>query len=428
MVTHDDRLNITLFQRGKKPLLLVLFALVTACTPATSSSLSSSLLFETSSSSEVSSSSSESSSSSSSSSSAYSVPSSSISMTSYSTAITGSSAFTLGSSGNYLSSETNTTELNVYSIEMHDQYGDATLFDYGNYEILVDGGAQPDGPYVKAALDAYVTDHVLDMLVVTHAHSDHYGGLISTSTWSNITSITTIVDYGYTGASYTSGYRSIRSSYVSKGSEYHPITELIMHSDGIYHISERMSLQFLNTNCYVAPGGATDDPNTTSICFLLTFDNTVFYMNGDSTIDADNGVRGNYPGLISADQVVVSKGAHHASDSNGSNGATFLRLFLKPDYVFISAAIDEVNQTSSGMVEAQHPHYAALTRFSVFTDQVYWNGINGTLTIHSDGTAITISGATRTLDYYVQGAVVNRASEKNLTIFESQWYLNYLVP
>ena len=417
MNTEKELLNLSFHHHGKLPFLFVLVALVSACTPTTSSS--SSLAESSSSSSEIISS------SSSSSSSAYSIPSSSISMTSYSTVITGSSAFTLGSAGNYLSSETNTTQLDVYSIEMHGQYGDATLFDYGNYEILVDGGAFEDASYVKAMMTQYVTDNVLDMLVVTHEHADHYGGISYASTWSNITSITNIVDYGYYGEN---NYEVRRDSYISMGSEYHPITELFMHSDGIYHISERMSLQFLNTDCYVAPGGTTNDPNTTSICFLLSFDNTVFYMNGDSTGTTDSGIRGNYPGLITTDQVVVYKGAHHGSNSYGSNGSTFLRLFVQPDVVFISAAIDEVNQTASGVVEGQHPYYAPLTLFALYTDQVYWNGINGTLTIHSDGAAITVTGAGRTLDYYVDGVVVNRLAEKDINIYQSQWYLNYLIP
>ena len=404
MNIENERLELSFQSRGKLPLLFLLFTLVSACTPVTNSSMSSSSL------------------ASSASSASSSAPS--VTMSSYSNLITGSTSFTLGSAGDYLSSETSETQLDVYSIEMHGQYGDATLIDYGNYEILVDGGASADGPYVQAMLANYVTDHVLDMLVVTHPHSDHYGGLTSSATWSDITSITSIVDYGYFGGN---NYETQRDSYISRGSEYHPITELIMHSDGIYHISEKLSLQFLNTNMYLAPGGSTNDANPISICSLLTFGNTVFYLSGDSTGDTETGIRHNYPGLITADQVVVAKSAHHGSGSNESNNKYFIELFLKPDYVFISAAIDIDNRTSSGLVKDQHPYVEPIARYAVSTDQIYWNGINGTIRMHSDGTAVTFTGAGRTLDYYVGGVAVDRNVEKDFTIFQSQWYLNYLI-
>jgi beta-lactamase superfamily II metal-dependent hydrolase len=153
-----------------------------------------------------------------------------------------------------------------------------------------------------------------------------------------------------------------------------------------------------------------------------------FYMNGDATVDTDSGVRKNYPNLLEG-KTVIAKAAHHGSDSNGSNSSTFLRLFLKPDYVFISAAIIDANATEAGMVEAQHPTLAALNRFKTYTDHVYWSSINGNLTLHCNGQSVTSIGGTGrsiTNPYYVDGVLVDANLEKQVTIFESQWYLNYL--
>ena len=64
-----------------------------------------------------------------------------------------------------------TGTLDVYFIDVGQ--GDAILIDYGQYEMLIDGG--PDGSCVPF-LAQYV-DGSLEVLVVTHPHSDHVGGL-----------------------------------------------------------------------------------------------------------------------------------------------------------------------------------------------------------------------------------------------------------
>ncbi len=348
---------------------------------------------------------------------------------SYSTEITGSTEFHLGTSTDPLYEEPIAIPLSMISIEMSKEYGDSTLFDYGNIEILVDGGAIQDGAFVKQALDHYVTDGVLEMLIVTHGHADHNGGLSFPSTWTNITAIDHIIDYGYDyGTNTAENYADIRDDYFSQGSEYHPITELIMHSTAIYTLTPLLSIQFLNTNCYVATGGVASDLNTTSICFALTFGQTVFFLNGDATGETDTGLRHNYPGLMN-EKVVVAKAAHHASDSNGSNSSTFLRLFLKPDYVFVSAAITDVNSTEAGMLEPQHPAVGAINRFRAFTEQVFWNGTTGNLTVSctAEG-AISFSGKGRspTNPYFVDHVLVEPDSEKDLPLFQTQWFLEYM--
>jgi beta-lactamase superfamily II metal-dependent hydrolase len=54
--------------------------------------------------------------------------------------------------------------------------GDAILVDYGDTEILIDGGDRSPG--VVTYLSDFV-DGAIEVMVATHPHADHIGGLIA---------------------------------------------------------------------------------------------------------------------------------------------------------------------------------------------------------------------------------------------------------
>jgi len=65
-------------------------------------------------------------------------------------------------------------ELKVHFIDVGQ--GDAILIDFGDNEMLIDGGDKSPG------VDAYLSDYVdgaLEVMVATHPHTDHIGGLIA---------------------------------------------------------------------------------------------------------------------------------------------------------------------------------------------------------------------------------------------------------
>jgi len=64
-------------------------------------------------------------------------------------------------------------ELKVHFIDVGQ--GDSILVDLGETEILIDGGDKSPG--VTAYLNKYV-DGALEVMVATHPHADHIGGLI----------------------------------------------------------------------------------------------------------------------------------------------------------------------------------------------------------------------------------------------------------
>ena len=64
-------------------------------------------------------------------------------------------------------------ELHVHFIDVGQ--GDSILIDYGDTEVLIDGGGR--SPSVVSYLSGYV-DGAIEVMVATHPHADHIGGLI----------------------------------------------------------------------------------------------------------------------------------------------------------------------------------------------------------------------------------------------------------
>ena len=83
--------------------------------------------------------------------------------------------------------------LTLTSIEMADEYGDSTLIQFHNYDILVDSGSEVDANHVNSVLINKVIDKEIDLLVVTHPHGDHIGGILNNAL--NGFKVKKIVDY-----------------------------------------------------------------------------------------------------------------------------------------------------------------------------------------------------------------------------------------
>ena len=126
----------------------------------------------------------------------------------------------------------------ITSIEMADEYGESTLIQHNGFDILVDSGSELDANHVKEVLNAKVSDKTIDLLVVTHPHGDHIGGIINDAL-SDMT-IKQIVDYGYTYVTdghdkitnneYVQAYINKRNQFISSGAKYHGIVEQMNES------------------------------------------------------------------------------------------------------------------------------------------------------------------------------------------------------
>ena len=112
------------------------------------------------------------------------------------------------------SEEIKESKLQVISLEMRGTYGDSFIIKYNDFEILVDAGTTTDKSYVQDALEEFVEDNTLDIVMVSHLHADHIGSMTSTSFFSQIgITVNTFVDPGTTPTTATAtNYISMRNS------------------------------------------------------------------------------------------------------------------------------------------------------------------------------------------------------------------------
>ena len=318
-------------------------------------------------------------------------------------------------------------ELTVIAIEMTGTYGDSYIIKYGDFEILVDAGTTDDERYVQNALDEFVADDELDLLMLSHLHADHIGAMTSTSFFDSIgISVKTIVDPGTTPSSNTArNYESMRNSLVSKGAEYYNYYDILNDSSisTKWYIDEKAGvyIEFFNTGSVSKPGTKPSDINSSSIAFALNYNNNKWFFAGDLPAASESTLVSNIKKIdtdyFKESDYVVFKSCHHGS--NGSNTDELL-AFVKPDMAFIMTGIVSKNQQNQ-TITSQHPYLNALNRIKKYTTKVYWSAINGLTIFKSTGNEVTFDARGRTADYYYNGKIVSREEERYVTIFESKW-------
>lgn len=337
--------------------------------------------------------------------------------------------------------------LTLTSIEMNAYYGDATLIQFGNYDILIDTGTGSDSNHIRQVLTSKVSDLTLEMVIFTHPHGDHIGGVIN-NCLSGI-KVDTIVDYGYNfvteengnieNSTYVSNYTLWRDDLVSKGTKYYPILDALKEIPTVTISKEDdCYLKWLKNDYYVAKGEnfpnskvPTDNPNTTSVsCYVqYKYWNIVLCGDIDSSF-AEMSIVNNHPKLFKEKDRVILKATHHASSS--SMGSAFLD-WCNPELIYVSAAmVDGVtipNEVAlgSGDNEQNHPNKSTVRRMVNRTDNLYWNAINGDLTIKIDGVNdATVTGEGRKKNYLtVDGVEASIEAEKNVTLQNSEFYKHF---
>jgi beta-lactamase superfamily II metal-dependent hydrolase len=227
--------------------------------------------------------------------------------------------------------------------------GDSILLDLGDTEVLIDGGDKSPG--VVSYINHYV-DGPLEVMIATHPHADHLGGLIGVL---DAFKVDEIWLNGDTSTSQT--YSQFMSAVNSEGADVH----VARRGDTIH--AGNLTFNVLS------PVNLGNDTNDNSIVLSLSYGQVDFLFTGDAQKEAEASMLA--AGVVP--DVEILKVGHHGSRTASS--MQFLQG-AKPECAIYMAGKGNIYG---------HPHQETITNLCEIGAEIYGTDIHGTITITTDG-------------------------------------------
>ena len=234
--------------------------------------------------------------------------------------------------------------------------GDAILIQApGGSTALIDGGEVGSG----------VLQHLgnlgvqqLDLMVATHPHADHIGGLIEVL---DAIPVAQVVTNGQVHT--TSTYEDLLDAIAAAGSAYREVRRGDMLQLGT------LTLEVLNPT-----SSAGTDYNNGSVVLRLVYGQVAFLFTGDAESEAETSM------LVSGRplEAKILKVGHHGSRSSSS---TSFLVAVRPEVAVISVGASNVYG---------HPHPEALNRLAAVGSVVYRTDRDGTVTVTTNGVTYSV--------------------------------------
>jgi len=229
--------------------------------------------------------------------------------------------------------------------------GDSILIDLGTTEILIDAGERQPG--VVQFLKQHV-DGDLEVMIATHPHADHIGGLIDV--FSNFK----VDQVWYNGeSSTTKTYSDFIAAATADNSEMH------IGKRGDKITAGALTLNVLN------PFDLSGTTNNNSIVTELDYGNVDFLFEGDAEQESE--ARMLSATDIPLHHVQVLKVGHHGSRTASS--AEFLARVTPEIAVYMAG----VGNTYG------HPHIETINALRDIGAIIYGTDVDGTVTVTTDG-------------------------------------------
>ena len=267
-------------------------------------------------------------------------------------------------------------ELSVHFLELGNKYtGDCTVIKVGNTEVLIDAGSKASSiPTIKDYVDDYCTDGVLEYVIITHAHEDHYAGFATNETTESIFDIyecETVITFSQitSGKAKQKMYQNyLRELEAEKtaGAKHYTALQCVEQTGGArktYDLGSGVELEILEQKYY---RDVAHTENDHSVCVMLnqgTGANAKHYLfTGDLEEDGEKSLAA----LNDLPQVELYKAGHHGSKTS-SHDVLLDEIQSKIVCVCCCAGSSEYTDTNAN----QFPTQEFLNRVAKHTNAVY---------------------------------------------------------
>lgn len=231
---------------------------------------------------------------------------------------------------------------------------DAALISCDGHYMLIDGGNKADSNVIYSVLQRNQITH-LDLVVGTHGHEDHIGGLPGAFQYATADkTLCPVTSYD------SKAFRNFADAANNRGGGL-----TVPNVGDIYNIgAARVEILGVNEG---------KDPNNTSIVLRIDYGSTSFLFTADAEREAEQKMLDRGENL----SATVLKVGHHGSDS--STTYPFLRE-VQPKFAVISVGSEN---------DYGHPTEETLSRLKDAQAEVFRTDLQGDVFCSSDGKTVT---------------------------------------
>lgn len=289
-------------------------------------------------------------------------------------------------------------DLQIHFLELGNKYtGDCTYIKVGDIDILIDAGSRTNSiPTITEYINNYCTDGILEYVIVTHAHQDHYAGFAGSKSQPSIFTYyecETIIDFALTNNSSSTMYKNYQTQLqneINEGAVHYTAAECIENDNYIFELSDGITLQILDSYYYY---NKASDENDYSVCCMINQGDAHFLFTGDLEKSGEE----HLVEMNDLPKVELFKAGHHGSKTS-SNDA--LLSVIQPEIVCVCCCAGSDEYTSAN--ENQFPTQAFCDRIAKYTDKVYvttisvdnetgeFTSMNGNIIVSSSPNGVTV--------------------------------------